>query len=52
METLFILFWAALILGSIAWYAFLIFYVGLKAGRDILLMIAALKAGSARDPKP
>jgi hypothetical protein len=39
----FILFWAALILGSIAWYGFLVFYVGIKAGRDIRELIRSLR---------
>lgn len=43
-----VLFWAVLILASVFWYGFLVFYVGLKAGRDILHMIAALKAGQAK----
>ncbi len=42
-----ILFWVALILGSIFWYGFLVFYVGIKAGRDIIQMIAALKRDHA-----
>lgn len=33
--TFFILFWVVLVLASIAWYGFLVFYVGIKAGRDI-----------------
>ncbi len=44
MEKFFIIFWATLILGSIAWYGFLVFYVGLKAGRDIQQMIKTLEA--------
>jgi len=35
MNTFFILVWAVLIFGSIAWYAFLVFYVGIKAGREV-----------------
>ena len=34
----FILFWVILILASIAWYGFLVFYVGIKAGRDIRVL--------------
>jgi len=44
MQDPFILFWSALILGSIAWYGFLVFYVGIKAGRDIRTMIKSPKA--------
>jgi|GEM_PF-887739 len=50
----FILFWTVLILGSIAWYGGLVFYVGIKAGRDIRDMIKSLKnetrAGSLITP--
>lgn len=42
MKDPFLLFWAALIFASIAWYAFLVFYVGWKAGGEIKTMIAAL----------
>lgn len=39
MTTAFLIIWAALIFASIAWYGFLVFYVGLKAGRDIRTLI-------------
>lgn len=42
MDTAFIIFWIVLILGSIAWYGGLVFYVGIKAGRDIREMIKSL----------
>lgn len=45
MKDPFILFWAVLIVSSVLWYGFLVFYVGIKAGRDIIRMIAALKEG-------
>ena len=35
MNTFFITFWAALLFASIVWYGFLVFYVGIKAGREI-----------------
>ena len=47
MKDPFILFWAAMILGSVCWYGFLVFYVGIKAGRDIIQMIAALQREQA-----
>jgi hypothetical protein len=43
MSSPFILFWAALIFASIAWYGFLVFYVGIKAGREIREMIKRLE---------
>lgn len=38
----FIIFWAVLIFASIAWYGFLVFYVGIKAAREIREMTTAL----------
>ncbi|WP_414661391.1 hypothetical protein [Horticoccus sp. 23ND18S-11] len=35
MNTVLIWFWSALIFASIAWYGFLVFYVGIKAGREV-----------------
>ena len=35
MPKLWIAFWAVAIFGSIAWYGFLLFYIGIKAGREI-----------------
>ncbi len=35
MNTILIWFWSALIFASIAWYGFLVFYVGIKAGREV-----------------
>lgn len=42
MNTVFILGWGVLIAASIAWYAFLVFYVGIKAGREIREMTERL----------
>lgn len=50
MSDPFVIFWAALIFGSIAWYAFLVFYVGIKAGREIDVMTTDLK--NRPPPKP
>jgi hypothetical protein len=35
MNSPFVIFWAALIFGSIAWYGYLVFVIGFKAGREI-----------------
>ena len=47
MSNPFVIFWSILIITSIAWYGGLVFYIGFKAGRDILGMIKSLneKAG-------
>jgi|GEM_PF-2547935 hypothetical protein len=31
-------FWAVMVFASIAWYFFLLFYVGIRGGREILRM--------------
>ena len=49
MNSLLVYFWAALIFASIAWYGFLVFYVGWKAGREITVMTRTLGAAKARD---
>jgi hypothetical protein len=51
MKDPFVLIWAALILASIAWYGFLVFYVGIKAGWEISVMIKTLR-GDAPDADP
>lgn len=42
MNTLAIWFWSAMILASIAWYAILLFYLGIKGGIEIQRMKATL----------
>ena len=41
MNTVFIVFWSVMIFASIAWYGFLLFYVGIKGGREIKAMTRA-----------
>jgi hypothetical protein len=38
MNDLLIWFWTAMVFSSIAWYAFLLFYVGGKGGYEIVQM--------------
>jgi len=42
MRVLLAWFWMGLILASIFWYAFLLFYVGIKGGAEILSLGRAL----------
>jgi len=42
MTSFLVIFWAILIFASIAWYGFLVFYVGIKAGREIRQMTRSL----------
>ena len=44
MIDLFLLFWTIMILSSICWYGFLVFYVGAKGGKEIKEMTEALSA--------
>ena len=38
MNALFIVFWTAMIFASIAWYGFLLFYIGFKGGHELRAM--------------
>ncbi|HMJ24525.1 MAG TPA: hypothetical protein VK475_01790 [Pyrinomonadaceae bacterium] len=49
MIDLFVVFWTAVIFTSIAWYGFLLFYVGFKGGREIIAMTKALDKRNAPD---
>jgi len=41
-------FWMGLIFASILWYAFLLFYVGIKGGREIIALVRNLSKESKR----
>lgn len=51
MKDHFVIIWSLLIFASIFWYGFLVFYVGLKAGREILQMTKTLGESSAAEKK-
>ena len=42
MNDVLIGFWTTMVFASIAWYAYLLFHVGIKGGWDILRMARAL----------
>ena len=52
MNNLYVWFWTAMIFASIAWYAYLLFHVGIKGGWDILRMIRALSGRPAKPEAP
>lgn len=52
MNHAFILLWTVLIFASIAWYGFLVFYVGFKGGQEILTMIRHLENRPDSDAPP
>ncbi len=41
MKEFFVIFWTVMIFASILWYGFLIFYVGIKGGRELRAMTRA-----------
>lgn len=43
MSTVFVIFWTMMVFGSIAWYAFLLFYIGAKGGKEIREMTRTLE---------
>ncbi|MEO6875144.1 MAG: hypothetical protein ABI222_10010 [Opitutaceae bacterium] len=44
-----VLFWLGLLFGSIAWYGFLVFYIGFKAGGEIRTLIKTLRQPPPKD---
>jgi len=54
LDRFFIAFWTVMVFGSIAWYGYLLFHVGIKGGWDIVRMIRALsgQAGENQSPGP
>jgi hypothetical protein len=46
-----IILWTVLIFASIAWYAFLLFYVGYKGGREVIQLARTLGARDLKNPK-
>jgi hypothetical protein len=51
MMTVFVVFWSLMIFGSIAWYGFLLFYIGYKGGREIKAMTRAFKQRDSGETK-
>jgi len=51
MMDLFLVFWALMIFSSICWYAFLVFYVGAKGGKEIKVMTQALTSRNRQKEK-
>ena len=53
MSVLFVVLWTMVILTSVAWYGFLLFYVGIKGGREILELTRTLNDRlETDDPSP
>jgi hypothetical protein len=52
MTTPFVVFWTVMIFASIAWYGFLVFYIGFKGGREIKAMIKSFERRDQNQSKP
>jgi len=52
MKDPYLLFWTALIFASIFWYGFLVFYLGIKAGREIHALMRTLDEESTKRSEP
>ena len=52
MKDPYVLVWAVLLFTSIAWYGFLVFFIGIRAGKELKTLIKDLTVNKARDPKP
>jgi len=50
--SLFISFWTVMIFLSIAWYGFLLFYIGFKGGREIIQMVRKFQSQPPADSQP
>ena len=49
MIDLFVVFWTMMIFFSIAWYGFLLFYVGFKGGKEIRTLTKTLEQRDDRN---
>jgi len=45
-------FWTVMIFASIAWYGFLVFFIGLKGGKEIKTMIEGFEERDKSDKGP
>ena len=52
MIDLFLVFWTLMIFLSIAWYGFLLFYVGFKGGKEIRILTKTLGGRTSQPEKP
>ena len=47
----FVIFWSVMIFSSIAWYGFLLFYIGYKGGKEIKAMTKVLDKRDSESQK-
>lgn len=51
MRDFFAWFWTVMIFASIAWYALLLFYIGIKGGYEIIALAQTLSKRSDNDDR-
>lgn len=49
MKDPYVIVWAVLLFTSIAWYGFLVFYIGAKAGTELKALIKDLRESQERE---
>ena len=51
MKDPYVIAWAVLLYTSIAWYGFLVFFIGIRAGKELKTLIKDLTTKHAGNPK-
>ena len=51
MNDPFVIFWSVMIFASIAWYGFLVFYIGFKGGKEIKTLTKTLDRRAEEEKK-
>ena len=52
MSNPYVIAWAVLLFASIAWYGFLVFYIGFRAGKELKELVKDLTAKRPPEAKP
>ena len=52
MKDPYVIAWAVLLYASIAWYGFLVFFIGIRAGKELKTLIKDLTAARPPVEKP
>lgn len=52
MSNPYVIAWAVLLFASIAWYGFLVFYIGIRAGKELKTLVKDLTVNRPPEGKP
>jgi len=52
MKDPYIIVWAILLFASIAWYGFLVFFIGIRAGKELKTLVKDLSDNRPPEGKP